>query len=246
MCCQPHSCPLFILQPLVENAIWHGLSGTGVSEPSLRSTSTGTTKLSSPFATTERAFVQKPTQKQSQITWNSHREGATSPAASPGSTGNFGLPVGTVQAAMARMTLPLWALEPTCTNEGARRVKMPGENRLVAEASTGAGFKHQATSHGDHRGIVRAIRHGRDEHLPSSCLLFGLQPGAQTPVRGNTSSDGNTQDTGLLHGGLDLFHEDVENGTLNARSNVILAGIDKCGIAVRAAAGIARFGFSAH
>ena len=96
----------------------------------------------------------------------------------------------------------------------------------------GTGFEHQATSHGNHRSIVRAIRHRWNEHFPSSGFLFGLQPGAQTPICGNTSSDGNTQDSSLLNGGLDLFHENVENGTLNACSNVILAGIDECRISL--------------
>ena len=229
-------CPLFILQPLVENAIWHGLSGTGVSEPSLAinvhwndqdlviavcDNGTGIRPKADPKSSHKSRGTAIVKERLALLRHRGQLEILDCPDGHPFERG-----------VMARMTLPLWALEPYLARKRRAQgeLKCPARNRLVAEASTGAGFKHQATSHGNHRGIVRAIRHGWDEHLPSSCLLFGLQPGAQTPVRGNTSSDGNTQDTGLLHGGLDLFHEDVENGTLNARSNVILTGFDKRGI----------------
>ena len=57
-------CPLFILQPLVENAIWHGLSGTGVDQPTLTIQFTGKNKISSSLcAITARESVPNPIQK---------------------------------------------------------------------------------------------------------------------------------------------------------------------------------------
>ena len=103
---------------------------TGVSEPSLRSTSTGTTRtLSSPFATTERAFVQTDPK-------SSHKSRGTAivkatPSCVTGVNWKFWIALWAfAHGVMARMTLPCgrWSLHGTQT-KSARRVKMPSEEQ---------------------------------------------------------------------------------------------------------------------
>jgi len=110
-------CPLFILQPLVANAIWHGLSGTGVAQPTLAinvnwhnqdlviavcDNGTGIR----PKAETQSGHKSRGTAiVKERLALLRHRgllEILDCPEGHPFESG-----------VMARMTLPLWALEPT-------------------------------------------------------------------------------------------------------------------------------------
>ena len=110
-------CPLFILQPLVENAIWHGLSGTGVGKPSLAinvhwqdqdlviavcDNGTGLRPKTDPKSGHKSRGTAIVKERLALLRHRGQLEILDCPEGHPFERG-----------VMARMTLPLWALEPT-------------------------------------------------------------------------------------------------------------------------------------
>lgn len=109
-------CPLFILQPLVENAIWHGLSGTGVAQPSLTisvhwlnqdlviavcDNGTGIRLKGEPQSGHKSRGTAIVKERLALLRHRGQLEILDCPMGHPFERG-----------VMARMTLPLWALEP--------------------------------------------------------------------------------------------------------------------------------------
>jgi len=110
-------CPLFILQPLVENAIWHGLSGKGVAQPSLAinvqwhnqdlvvavcDNGTGIRPKADPQSNHKSRGTAIVKERLALLRHRGQLEILDCPEGHPFERG-----------VMARMTLPLWALEPT-------------------------------------------------------------------------------------------------------------------------------------
>ena len=109
-------CPLFILQPLVENAIWHGLSVTGVAQPSL-AINIHWHNQDLIIAVCDNGTGIRP-KADPQSSHKSHGTAIVKERLSllrhQGQLEILDCPEGHLfeQGVMARMTLPLWALEP--------------------------------------------------------------------------------------------------------------------------------------
>lgn len=110
-------CPLFILQPLVENAIWHGLSGTGVDQPTL-TIQIHWQEQDLVIAVCDNGIGIRPKSDPK----SSHKSRGTAIVKERlallrhrGQLEILDCPVGHpfAHGVTARMTLPLWSLEPT-------------------------------------------------------------------------------------------------------------------------------------
>ena len=110
-------CPLFILQPLVENAIWHGLSGTGVDQATL-TIQIHWQEQDLVIAVSDNGIGIRPKSDPK----SSHKSRGTAIVKERlallrhrGQLEILDCPVGHpfAHGVTARMTLPLWSLEPT-------------------------------------------------------------------------------------------------------------------------------------